>query len=138
LKEKAITSLAVLPILDSSADPGAKHLVNGLAENIVNGLSVIPDLQVKACSTLVRYKRREINPQKVGRELGVEAILIGRVSQNGDDVIIRIELVDVRNGWQLWGKRYHEKLSNIFGAQEAIARNISKKLRSTLRTATSH
>lgn len=130
----AITSLAVLPILDVSAEPSAKHLVDGLAEKIVNGLSAIPDLQVRACSTLVRYKRREIDPQKVGRKLRVEAILIGRVSKNGEDVTIRIELVDVRNGWQLWGECYQEKFSNIFSAQEGLARNISEQLRATLRT----
>jgi hypothetical protein len=70
--------VAVLPILDASADPDAESLIDDLAESIVNSLSLLPELHVKACSTLVRYKRQEVDPQEAGRELGVEAVLISK------------------------------------------------------------
>jgi DNA-binding winged helix-turn-helix (wHTH) protein len=133
-----ITSVAVLPILDASADPSAEHLIEGLAEKIVNSLAQLPDLQVKACSTLRRYKRPEIHPQEVGRELGVDAILIGRVQQNSDEIVIRIEMVDVRNGWQLWGEQYNEKLSEVFKAHEAIAMKIADRVSLKLKSTSIH
>ena len=128
-RDTAMMSLAVLPILDGTADPSVEHLVDGLAENIVNGLSLLPELHVRACSTLRRYERRRVDPQEVGRELGVEAVLIGKVLQSGDDIFIRVELVEVKNGWQLWGEQYSEKFSNIFKAQAATAKHIAEQIR---------
>lgn len=96
--DTAMMSLAVLPILDGAAHPSIEHLIDGLTENIVNALSLLPDLHVKACSTLRRYKKRRVDPQEVGRELGVEAVLIGRVLQSGEHILIRVELVEVENG----------------------------------------
>lgn len=122
-------SLAILPILDARVDAGAEHLISGLAESVVNRLCSVTELQIKACSTLERYHRPDVDPQEVGRELGVGAILIGRILQAGDDIIIRFELVDVTAGWQLWGKQYKEKSGNVLSAQEAIADDVAEKLR---------
>jgi DNA-binding winged helix-turn-helix (wHTH) protein len=122
-------SLAILPILDAKVDAGAEHLITGLAESVVNRLCSLAELQIKACSTLERYHRPGVDPQEVGRELGVGAILIGRILQAGDDITIRFELVDVTAGWQLWGQQYIEKITNVLSAQEAIANDIAEKLR---------
>jgi tetratricopeptide (TPR) repeat protein len=82
-----------------------------------------------ARSVVFRYKGREIDPQQVGRELGVEAALFGRVLQQDDRLIIRTELLDVAHGWQLWGAQYNRKLTDIFAVQDDISREMSEKLR---------
>jgi tetratricopeptide (TPR) repeat protein len=82
-----------------------------------------------ARSTVFRYKGREIDPQQVGQALGVRAVLVGRVLQRGESLIVRIELVDVANGWQLWGEQYNRKFADILALQEEIAREISGNLK---------
>jgi len=128
----SIMSLAVMPIVDAVPDAVSEHLINGLTEKIVNHLYVLPKLHVKACSTLNLYSRAEIDPQRAGVDLGVTAILIGRVIHSDDEVTIAMELVDVRNGWQLWGQHYSEKLADAFSAQRAIADDIANNLRINL------
>jgi DNA-binding winged helix-turn-helix (wHTH) protein len=124
--DTAIRSLAVLPMINGSGDPSTEYLSDGITESVVNILSLLPEFQVKACSTIARFKGREVNPQEVGRELGVGAVMWGRVLPFEENVIIRIELVDVASGWQLWGEQYNERLSNIFKVQEEIAKHISE------------
>ena len=127
-RHKPIHHLAVLPMLNESAEPDAEYFSGGISESLVNGLSLFPDLHVKACSTVVRYKGREVDPQEAGRELGVESVLIGKVLLFGDSIIVRVELVDVANGWQVWGQQYTEKRSDILKVHEGIAKNILEKL----------
>jgi DNA-binding winged helix-turn-helix (wHTH) protein/tetratricopeptide (TPR) repeat protein len=121
-------SLAVLPLINTSADPETEYLSEGITESIVNALSLLPELQIKACSTVRRYKGSDISPQESGHELGVDAVLTGRILQVGDNLLIRMELVDVTNGWQLWGEEYTEKLSDIHKFQGVVAKDISEKL----------
>jgi TolB-like protein/Tfp pilus assembly protein PilF len=121
-------SLAVLPLVNASVDPTAEYLSDGITESIVNTLSLLPELRIKACSTVLHYKGREVDPQEAGRELNVDAVLVGRVVQLGENVFIRMELVDVTNGWQLWGEEYREKLSDIHKFQGIVAEDISEKL----------
>jgi DNA-binding winged helix-turn-helix (wHTH) protein/tetratricopeptide (TPR) repeat protein len=121
-------SLAVLPIINVSPDPDTEYLGEGLTESIVNCLSLLPTLKVKACSAVLRFKGREVDPQEAGRELGVGAVLVGHLIHFRESVIIRIELVDVANGWQLWGHEYNEKLSDIHEVQGEITRDISENL----------
>jgi TolB-like protein/Tfp pilus assembly protein PilF len=128
-RDKAINSLAVLPLVNESSDKNAEYLSDGITESIINILSQLPQLRVMAHSAVLRYKGREVDPQEVGRELGVSAVLIGRVMQLGDRLVIRTELVDVANGWQLWGEQYDRPPSDILEVQEEIARNISDKLK---------
>jgi DNA-binding winged helix-turn-helix (wHTH) protein/tetratricopeptide (TPR) repeat protein len=130
---KIARSLAVLPLINASADPNTEYLSDGITESIVNTLSLISDFHVRACSTVRQYKGREIDPQEAGRELGVDAVLIGRILQFDDDLLIRMELVDVTNGWQLWGEEYSEKFSDIHKFQIAVAKDISEKLRIKLK-----
>jgi len=127
--ERQIRSLAFLPLINAKSDPDAEYLSDGITESVVNCLSLIPALQVKACSTVLHYKGREVDPQEAGRELEVDAVLVGRVLQFGENVFIRMELVDVTNGWQLWGEEYSQKLSDIHQFQGTVAKDISEKLR---------
>ncbi len=126
---KAIDSLAVLPFENRSAEPDAEYLSDGITESIINSLSHLPKLRVMPRSTVFGYKGREVNPQTVGRDLNVGAVLTGRVAHRGDSLNIQTELVDALSGWQLWGEQYNRKLADIFAVQEEIAREISEKLR---------
>src|SRR5213078_3602528 len=121
-KRGPIDSLAVLPFINASADPEAEYLSDGITESIINNLSQLSGLRVTARSTVFRYKGRESNPQEVGQELSVGAVLLGRVLQFGERLIIRTELVDVVSGYQLWGEQYNRDLIDIFTVQEEIAR----------------
>ncbi|MDQ3665411.1 MAG: protein kinase [Acidobacteriota bacterium] len=124
----AISSLAVLPLANVSSNPDAEYLCDGITETIINNLSRMPRLKVMARATVFRYKGQEIDPQVVGNALNVRAVMTGRVLHIGDDLLIAIELVDVRDGSQLWGAQYKRKLADIFDVQEEIAKRISEKL----------
>lgn len=126
---KTITSLAILPLANISGDPEMEYLSEGVTESIINTLSQLPKLRVVARSTVFRYKGQEVDPQQVGRELGVQAVLTGRVRQTADRLMIAIELTDVASDSQLWGEHYNRNLSDIFEVQEKIAGEITEKLR---------
>ena len=125
----AIESIAVLPFVNQNDDPEMDYRSDGLTESIINSLAQIPDLKVIARSSVFRYKGRQTDPLAAGRELGVRAVLTGRVIQRGDDLTISTELLDVRENKQLWGEQYNEKVSDILAVQRAIATEISGKLR---------
>lgn len=127
--DDVLNSLAVLPLTNASANPDAEYLSDGITESIINSLSQLPQLRVMARSTVFRYKGMEVDPQQVGQGLGVRAVLAGRVLQHSDRLVVRTELVDVANGWQLWGEQYNRKLADILSLQEEIAQEISEKLR---------
>lgn len=122
-------AVAVLPFENSSGDPDAEYLSDGIAESLINSLSRLGRLRVLARGAAFRYKGQTGDPQKIGRELGVRAVLTGRVMQRGGTLVISAELTDVRNGWQLWGERYKRQLDDIFEVQEEIARVIVDKLK---------
>ncbi|HLN99288.1 MAG TPA: protein kinase [Pyrinomonadaceae bacterium] len=128
-RSKAIDSLAILPLTNASADPNLEYLSDGITENIINNLSQLPKLRVMARSTVFRYKGKDVDPQVIGRDLGVRAVMTGRVLQLGDSLIVGTEMVDVADGSQLWGEQYKRKLSDIFVVQEEIARQVSERLR---------
>ena len=98
-----IDSLAVLPFVNVGADPNAEYLSDGITENLINSLSQLPKLRVVPRSTVFRYKGKEVDPQKIGHDLRVQAAVTGRVQQRGDTLIIAAEMVDVEKGSQLWG-----------------------------------
>jgi TolB-like protein/Flp pilus assembly protein TadD len=125
----AIQSLAVLPLANAGADPNAEYLSDGITESIINSLSQLPHLRVMARSAVFRYKGREVDPQEVGREMGVRAVLTGRVLQLRNRLIIRIELIDVAEGRQIWGEQYDREPLDIIAVQEEISQEISGKLR---------
>ena len=126
---KIIDSLAVLPFENASRDVEHEYLSDGIACSLINILATVPKLRVMAQSTVFRYKGREIDPQAVGRELNVRAVLTGRIMQSGGSLRIGAELVDVATGSQLWGAQYDRKPGDIFAIQDEISNEISGKLR---------
>jgi eukaryotic-like serine/threonine-protein kinase len=124
-----IESLAVLPFVNVGGDPGTEYLTDGITENLINSFSQLPGLRVVPRSLAFSYKAREVDPRKVGRDLNVRAVLMGRVVQRGDGLNVQAELVDVTEVSQLWGRQYSRKFSDILTIQEEIAREVSAKLR---------
>jgi eukaryotic-like serine/threonine-protein kinase len=127
--EVAIDSIAVLPFQNRSAEADAEYLSDGLAESLIYRLSQLPNLKVSPTSLAFRYKGKEVDPIKVGRELGVSAVLSGRVVQRGDNLTISAELVDVRHNKLLWGEQYERRMSELLATQREIAREIVENLR---------
>jgi TolB-like protein len=128
-ERRFVNSIAVLPLVNASGDPDAEYLADGITDTLINSLSQLRWLRVMARSTVFHYKDRVIDARDVGRELGVRAVLMGRVLQREGTLVIRAELIDARDGSQLWGQQYHRKMSDIFQVQEEIATHISRKLR---------
>jgi eukaryotic-like serine/threonine-protein kinase len=132
-KSHPIDSLAVLPFINLSADQNAEHLTDGVTESIINSLSRVPNLRVMSFSSVYRFKNQQINPQSVGKDLRVHAVLTGRVTQRGDNLAVSIELVDAEDNSHIWGNQYSRKFSEILLVQEEIARDVSEKLQLDLK-----
>jgi serine/threonine protein kinase/Flp pilus assembly protein TadD len=126
---RAIDSLAILPLINDGADAEMEYLGDGITESIINSLTQLPQLRVIPRSTVFRYKDRKTDPEEIGRELGVRAVLTGRILQLGDSLIVKTELVDVGRRTQLWGEQYRRSFTDIFSLQEDISQEISGKLR---------
>ena len=127
--EVAIESIAVLPFVNQNLDPDSEYLSDGLTESIINSLTQLPNLKVIARSSVFRYKGKESDPLAVGKELGVRAVLTGRILQRGDNLMISTELLDVGDNKQLWGEQYSEKVSDLLAVQREIAKEITGNLR---------
>lgn len=126
-------SLAVLPFENVSGDPNFEYLSDGLTESIINGLSRLQKLRVSSRNTVFRYKaNKEMDPQEIGRKLGVRAVVLGRILQLDDRLIISTELVEVTNGWQMWGEQYRRGQSDILTIQEEISAAICSRLKARL------
>jgi serine/threonine-protein kinase len=128
-RSKAIDSIAVLPIVNATADASSDYLSDGITEGIINKLSQLPKLKVMARSTVFRYKGRESDAQTIGRELRVRAVLSGRLQHVGDRFIVSVELVDSLDGSQLWGETYNRPMSDLLQLQEEMSREIAEALR---------
>jgi serine/threonine protein kinase/Tfp pilus assembly protein PilF len=126
---KVIESLAILPFANASRDPQMEYLSDGITESIINSLSQLPSLRVLPASTVARFKGQAVDPQQTGQELGVRALLTGRVQQLANALIIKTELIDVANQSQLWGAQYRRQLTDIFALQDEISQEISQQLR---------
>jgi eukaryotic-like serine/threonine-protein kinase len=125
---EVIDSIAVLPFVNASADPNTEYLSDGVTENLINSFSQLPKLRVIPRSRVFAFKGRETDPEKIGHDLNVRAVLTGRVTQRGDSLNIQTELVDVAKDSQLWGRQYNRKFSEIIIVQEEIAKDVSEKL----------
>ncbi len=128
-RRPAVNSLAVLPFRNVSGDQTTDYLSDGLSETLTNKLSQLRQLKVTAQSTASRYKGRQIDPQEAGRTLNVESLVLGRIAQRGDHLIINVELIDVRDGTQIWGEQYNREFSDIVAVQSEITREITDRLR---------
>ena len=127
--EVAIESIAVLPFVNQNHDPDSEYLSDGVTESIINSLTQLPSLKVMARSSVFRYKGKEADPMAAGKELGVRAVLTGRIMQRGDSLTISTELLDVRDNKQLWGEQYQRKVSDLLAVERDIAREITGNLR---------
>jgi serine/threonine-protein kinase len=127
--EVAIDSIAVLPFRNRSTETDSEYLADGLAESLIYRFSQLPNLRVSPTSSVFHYKGKDIDPIKVGKELGVSAVLSGRIVQRGDYLTISAELLDVRYNKLLWGEQYERKMSELLQTQREIAREIVDKLK---------
>src|SRR5437667_9578733 len=125
----AIQSIAVMPFTNASGNSDVEYLSDGITDSLINSLSQLPNLSVKARSTVFHYKGKDVSPQQVGSELSVQAVLNGRVVQRGDQLTLSLELVEARTGNQIWGEQYNRKTADLVALQNEIARDVSDKLR---------
>jgi eukaryotic-like serine/threonine-protein kinase len=125
----AINSVAVLPFVNSSGDADGDYLSDGITESLIANLSQVRSLRVTARSTVFRYKGKETDPQKIGQDLRVGAVLSGRLMQRDGMLVVRTELMDVANGTQLWGGQYNRKVADVFALQDELSKEISERLR---------
>jgi serine/threonine-protein kinase len=129
---RAIKSLVVLPFVSDSANADMEYLSDGIAETLIDNLSQIPELQVIARNTAFRYKGKDVDFQRLARELSVGAVVTGRVQQRGDTLVVRADLVNLGTGSELWGEKYNRKLTDLLAVEAEIATAISEKLRPRL------
>jgi eukaryotic-like serine/threonine-protein kinase len=134
-KTGRIDSIAVLPLEIRSNDSEAEYISDGITESINNSLAQLPNLKVIPRSVALHYKGQTVDLRKLGKELGVQAVLTGRVGQRGDELTVGVELDDVRDGKQLWGQQYNRKVADLLAIQNDIAREVSQRLRSQLSAA---
>jgi TolB-like protein len=126
---RAIDSLAVLPLENASGDPEIEYLSDGIAETLINSLAQLRKIRVVPRTLSFQYRVGGVESLRAGRELGVQAVLAGRLLQRGDDLIVSVELVDVDRQAQLWGGRYSRKMTDLVALQEELTIEISEKLR---------
>jgi len=124
----AIDSIAVLPFINTSGDPSTEYLSDGIAESLINSLSRLSKIRVISRTTAFRYKGKEVDLPMISRELKVRAVLTGRLSQRGDDFSVGVELVDAKDGSQIWGETYNRKMADVLAVQDEITRGIASKL----------
>ncbi len=127
--ERGIDSVAVLPFTNVGADPNTEYLSDGITESLIDNLSELPGLKVMSRSSVFRYKGKEVDPRTAGGELGVRAVLTGRIAVRGENLSVSTELVDARDNSHLWGEHYNRKLADALALQEEIAKQISERLR---------
>jgi serine/threonine protein kinase/Flp pilus assembly protein TadD len=122
-------SLAVLPFVTSASSPDAEYLADGITEALINQFAQLQHLRVIARSTVFHHKQSDVDPIELGRSLAVSSVLTGRIFQRGDVLVIAAELINVRDGRQLWGQQYKRHLTDLFSIEEEISREISERLR---------
>jgi TolB-like protein len=131
-KSEEISSIAVLPFVNAGNDPNAEYLSDGITESLINNLSQLPNLSVMARSSVSRYRGRDVDPAAVAKDLKVQAVVMGRIVQRGDQLIVSSELIDARTNRNLWGDQYDRKISDLIAMQQDITGAISAHLREHL------
>src|SRR6266699_6309048 len=127
--ESPAKSIAVLPFDNQNRDPDTEYLSDGIPESIINSLSQLPNLKVMSRNSVFHYKGKDIDAPAVAKDLKVQAVLTGRMTQRGDGLSISVELINAQDNSQIWGQQYNRKLADVFAVQEEIAKEISEKLR---------
>jgi eukaryotic-like serine/threonine-protein kinase len=129
-----IDSIAVLPFTNVGGDSSTDYLSDGITESLIASLTHVPELKVKSRNSVFRYKGKDVDVQKAGNELGVSALVSGRVTPHGDNVEVSAELTDVRDNNEIWGQHYSGKSTELISLQQQIAGDIAEKLHSKLST----
>ncbi len=119
----------MLPFVNAGGDPGTEYLSDGITEGIINSLAQLPKIGVMSRSSVFRYKGKDVDPKTVGRELGVQAVVVGRVARRADMLVVSAELVDAQTNRQIWGEQYNRPMTDAQGVQDEIAREISERLK---------
>ncbi len=127
-----IGSIAVMPFENATGNADIEYISDGLTEGLINSLSKLPSLSVKARSSVFRYKGKTADVQQVGTDLSVQAVLNGRLQQRGDVLLLSIDLVDTATGNQIWGEKYERKLEELSVLENEIARGVALELRQRL------
>src|SRR5262249_11953140 len=127
-----VESIAVVPFAAVGGNADTDFLSDGITESLIGSLAHLPDLKVKSRNSVFRYKGKELDVQKVGKELAVDALLTGRVLQRGDAIQVSAELTNVQDNTEIWGQQYERKSSEIVSLQQQMAGEIAEKLRSKL------
>jgi adenylate cyclase len=129
---KSIQSIAVMPFVNARGNADLDYLSDGMTETLIRSLSQLPNLNVKARSTVFRYKGKDADARTIGKELGVPAILNGRFTQRGEELTLNLELIDSQTENVIWTDQYDRKLSDLVSLQSEIARDVSSKLKMKL------
>ena len=135
VRTTAIESIAVMPFVNESGNTDVEYLSDGMTETLITSLSQLPNLNVKPRSSVFRYKGKETNPQTIGKELNVQAIVNGRVVQRGQELSLFVELIDVALEKVVWSRQYNRRQSDLVTLQSEIARDVSSRLKSRLSAA---
>jgi len=122
-------SLAILPFVNATGDREAEYLSDGITETLINTLAQVPGLRVMSRTSVFHYKGNTVDPLRIGRELKVNAVVIGRVESVGDRIIVSAELVDAKDSSLLWGNRYQTARADLFSIQQSLASEIARMLR---------
>ena len=127
-----IDSIAVLPFANTAGDGSADYLGDGVTESVIASLTHLPDLKVKSRNAVFRYKGKNVDLQRAGTDLGVSALVSGRVTVQGDTIEVSADLTDVRDDTELWGQHYSGKTADIISLQQQLTGDIAARLRPTL------
>jgi len=124
--------VAVLPFINNTGDPELEYLADGITSNLINNLSRTAQLRVMSRSSVLRYNGKEVQPQEAGKDLHVDAVLVGKINARTSGLIINVELVDVATGWQLWGKAFDSERKDLLEIQDSIAKQTLTNLKLNL------
>jgi uncharacterized protein (TIGR02996 family) len=126
---KTVESLAVLPFENGTGDPDATYLCDGLTESLISSLSALPDLRVISRRSSFTFKESTEDPQTIGRMLGVDALVMGRISRSGEQLAVSAEIVDVDDNSQLWGDRLEHRNDDVLAIEKDLSRAVTRALK---------
>ncbi len=124
-----LASAAVLPFVDLSPEKDQEYFSDGLTEELITTLSQVPGLRVAARTSSFQFKGQNPDVHEVGRRLDVGAVLEGSVRRSGNRLRVSTQLINVKDGYQLWSESYDRDLADVFAVQEDVARSIVSALR---------
>src|SRR5882762_5416978 len=131
-RTNAVKSIAVLPFVNMSADPGQEYFSDGLTDGILNSLAHLKGLKVSARNSSFKFRGKDIDIKEVGKKLNVKTVLEGSIQIDGDRIRITAQLINVEDEFHFWSEQYDEELEDIFAIQDKIANAIAEKLEMTM------